>query len=498
MDYAATRDAPAGETALLLPPAASGFAWIGGNTRGAAFAACGLASLALASAASRGARVAATALGDPAPVSALGYYFGPGELGMQPFFSDAGVGEGGVDIAGCPYNDPAVGHYSVVANCLAGGVGCQENAMCRTCTVVEPSELPKCPFTVCLGFGLDPSSCDPDPRGGAVDQTPPEPDADVLDQEPIEKTSELAAVETQTDTEPEPLETETETETEPETSVADPSVEAVEATDGEFPSAATVASAASAADDFDAPGFVGLGPPIADPATCTGSKFATELRHSGKYVRTGFSYIPTPGGGKRPSLRLAPGQTVRAVMITPKGALGRTSWRDNWSWGDVRVSEEASSWDAFVSSDACGQPAYADGGFYISPGEWNVYVSKAAVDVTGGFDVETWPSDSPFWSTWGGKTWAFGVVPGDLPGIQDGGCGDEMPIREEDFLMKVTWRSDGAGNHAGSYTVVARDEWGQTSEHTQTAEPGEWGLGGMKVRWMPVAESCESFPKTRD
>ena len=70
-------------------------------------------------------------------------------------------------------------------------------------------------------------------------------------------------------------------------------------------------------------------------------------------------------------------------MITPKGTLGRTSWRENGSWSDVRVSEEASSWNAFVSSDACGQPAFADGGFYVSPGEWNVYVSKAAVDVKG-------------------------------------------------------------------------------------------------------------------
>ena len=458
MDYAATRDAPAGETAHLLPPSASGSEWIGGNTRGAAVAAFCLATLALASTASRGARGAATALGDSAPVGKLGYYFGPGELGQQPFFSAAGVGEGGVDVFACPYIDPAVGEYSVVANCLAGGPGCQENNMCRTCAVVESSDYPKCPYVVCLNFGLDPSTCDPNPGG---------------------ESSELAAAET----EPQAVETETEPQ----------AVEAVTSTDGNVPSADP---AFTETDASGASGSAGLGLPISDSTMCTGSKFATELRHSGKYLRTGFSYIPTPGGGKRPSLRLAPGQTVRAVMITPKGTLGRTSWRENGSWSDVRVSEEASSWNAFVSSDACGQPAFADGGFYVSPGEWNVYVSKAAVDVKGGFHIETWPSDSPFWSTWGGKTWAFGVVPGDLPGIQDGGCGEAMPIREEDFLMKVTWRSDGEGNHAGSHTVVARDEWGQTVEHMQTAEPGAWGLGGMKVRWMPVAESCASFPKT--
>ena len=458
MDYAATRDAPAGETAHLLPPSASGSEWIGGNTRGAAVAAFCLATLALASTASRGARGAATALGDSAPVGKLGYYFGPGELGQQPFFSAAGIGEGGVDVFACPYIDPAVGEYSVVANCLAGGPGCQENNMCRTCAVVESSDYPKCPYVVCLNFGLDPSTCDPNPGG---------------------ESSELAAAET----EPQAVETETEPQ----------AVEAVTSTDGNVPSADP---AFTETDASGASGSAGLGLPISDSTMCTGSKFATELRHSGKYLRTGFSYIPTPGGGKRPSLRLAPGQTVRAVMITPKGTLGRTSWRENGSWSDVRVSEEASSWNAFVSSDACGQPAFADGGFYVSPGEWNVYVSKAAVDVKGGFHIETWPSDSPFWSTWGGKTWAFGVVPGDLPGIQDGGCGEAMPIREEDFLMKVTWRSDGEGNHAGSHTVVARDEWGQTVEHMQTAEPGAWGLGGMKVRWMPVAESCASFPKT--
>ena len=485
MDYAATRDAPAGETAHLLPPSASGSEWIGGNTRGAAVAAFCLATLALASTASRGARGAATALGDSAPVGKLGYYFGPGELGQQPFFSAAGVGEGGVDVFACPYIDPAVGEYSVVANCLAGGPGCQENNMCRTCAVVESSDYPKCPYVVCLNFGLDPSTCDPNPGG---------------------ESSELAAAETEpqaveTETEPQAVETETEpqaveTETEPqavETETEPQAVEAVTSTDGNVPSADP---AFTETDASGASGSAGLGLPISDPTMCTGSKFATELRHSGKYLRTGFSYIPTPGGGKRPSLRLAPGQTVRAVMITPKGTLGRTSWRENGSWSDVRVSEEASSWNAFVSSDACGQPAFADGGFYVSPGEWNVYVSKAAVDVKGGFHIETWPSDSPFWSTWGGKTWAFGVVPGDLPGIQDGGCGEAMPIREEDFLMKVTWRSDGEGNHAGSHTVVARDEWGQTVEHMQTAEPGAWGLGGMKVRWMPVAESCASFPKT--
>ena len=66
-------------------------------------------------------------------------------------------------------------------------------------------------------------------------------------------------------------------------------------------------------------------------------------------------------------------------------------------------------------------------GFYVSPGEWNVYVSKAAVDVKGGFHIETWPSDSPFWSTWGGKTWAFGVVPGDLPGFRTEGAARRCP-----------------------------------------------------------------------
>ena len=104
MDYAATRDAPAGR-AHLRPPSASGSEWIGGNTRGAAVAAFCLATLALASTASRGARGSAT-LGDSAPVGKLGYYFGPGELGQQPFFSAAGIGEGGVDVFACPYIDP--------------------------------------------------------------------------------------------------------------------------------------------------------------------------------------------------------------------------------------------------------------------------------------------------------------------------------------------------------------------------------------------------------
>ena len=262
-------------------------------------------------------------------------------------------------------------------------------------------DYPKCPYVVCLNFGLDPSTCDPNPggesselaaaetepprdrtpcgdrdrtpsggdrdrtpSGGDRDRTPSGGDRDRDRDQAVETETEPQAVETET--EPQAVETETEpqaveTETEP---------QAVEAVTWrrhrrERP--------------FRRPRFHrnrhfrrfrirGVGPSHLRFDDVHGiQKFATELRHSGKYLRTGFSYIPTPGGGKRPSLRLAPGQTVRAVMITPKGTLGRTSWRENGSWSDVRVSEEASSWNAFVSSDAYRAACVHDRGSTSAP-----------------------------------------------------------------------------------------------------------------------------------
>ena len=95
----------------------------------------------------------------------------------------------------------------------------------------------------------------------------------------------------ETETEPQAVEDRdrtcaVETETEPQ------AVEAVTSTDGNVPSADP---AFTETDASGASGSAGLGLPISDSTMCTGSKFATELRHSGNYLRTGFSYIPTLG-----------------------------------------------------------------------------------------------------------------------------------------------------------------------------------------------------------
>ena len=239
MDYAATRDAPAGETAHLLPPSASGSEWIGGNTRGAAVAAFCLATLALASTASRGARGAATALGDSARLSvSSATTSAPASSASSPSSPPpASARAAWISSGACPYIDPRSrrGEYSVVANCLAGGPGCQENNMCRTCAVVESSDYPKCPYVVCLNFGLDPSTCDPNPGGESSElaAAETEPQAVETETEPqaVETETEPQAVETET--EPQAVETETEpqaveTETEPQAVETETEPQAVE------------------------------------------------------------------------------------------------------------------------------------------------------------------------------------------------------------------------------------------------------------------------------
>ena len=94
--------------------------------------------------------------------------------------------------------------------------------MCRTCAVVESSDYPKCPYVVCLNFGLDPSTCDPNPGGEsselAAAETEPQAVETATEPQAVETETEPQAVETET--EPQAVETETEpqaveTETEP-------------------------------------------------------------------------------------------------------------------------------------------------------------------------------------------------------------------------------------------------------------------------------------------
>jgi hypothetical protein len=104
----------------------------------------------------------------------LGYYFGPGTLWNQPFFSDNGVPEGQCDQDQCP-------GVAYVSNCINGGAGCQGvHTGCRLCSVeptgvgVPPNYYPACPCCVCEEFDLPLEKCS-GPLGPCNSPPPPNP-----------------------------------------------------------------------------------------------------------------------------------------------------------------------------------------------------------------------------------------------------------------------------------------------------------------------------------
>lgn len=204
------------------------------------------------------------------------------------------------------------------------------------------------------------------------------------------------------------------------------------------------------------------------------------MRQGNQWTRVGswggYNYIKSPANGKTPHEYIRGGRKVRAVMIMQKGTKASITWKQD-KRGYPRptvITPDDGNWISYTSNDACGQQAYKSR-YIQSPGEWNVYVSKKAYDASEGFYIDGTSRDR--WASLTGTTFTFGIIDEFYGGFTEDGCspnpGEGHPIREEEFLMSMTY--EGKRNAKGgfaSYTMIQKDEWGNKKVNTVTPKDG--------------------------
>ena len=224
------------------------------------------------------------------------------------------------------------------------------------------------------------------------------------------------------------------------------------------------------------------------------SKFSTEMRQGGAWSRVGnsggFNYIKAPENGKRPHEYIRDGRRVRAVMIMQKGTQGTMTWKPFDKWQQTTITTGDGNWISYTSNDACGKTAYKSR-YTQSPGEWNVYVSKKTYDPNPGFFIEGYSRDRL--ASFAGTTFTFGIISEDYDGFTEDGCaapGEEQPIKEEDFLMSVTYETErnSRGSFA-SYTLTQKDEWGNKRVNKVTPTQGAL-QGALRAKMKPETVWC--------
>ena len=219
------------------------------------------------------------------------------------------------------------------------------------------------------------------------------------------------------------------------------------------------------------------------------------MRQGGAWSRVGnsggFNYIKSPDNGKRQHEYIRGGRKVRAVMIMQKGTKGTMTWRPFDNWQKTLIATGDGNWISYTSNDACGVKGYKST-YTQSPGEWNVYVSKNAYDPNQGFYIDGYSRDR--FASFAGTNFTFGIIDEFYGGFTEDGCsptpGEGQPIREQDFLMSVTYDTQrNAQGSFASYTVTQKDEWG--NKKVDTVVPAQGALeGALRAKMKPETVWC--------
>ena len=201
-------------------------------------------------------------------------------------------------------------------------------------------------------------------------------------------------------------------------------------------------------------------------------------------------YIKTPLGGRTPHEYTRNSRKVRAVIITEKGHKFKPTMKKPGRYPMATISNSNfNSWYHWTSEDACSADTsgeFYDRGYFKSPGNWNVFVSKVTSPASAGVYFDSYSFNR--YSTFGGKNVTFGVVDEYFSGISSNGCSAEMPISDADFHWRVNMKSEGSGNSFGSYTTTFSDDFGTSG--TRTATAGGSMSGAFRVSAQPVDVFC--------